>query len=207
METPVCGTVSIISHIGAFVWFGVLVWQLRVRDQIESRKWETIDNGWYTRKVETGEEFDNTLLIISGVFLGVSYFTILFEGLASYAETYLSNFISFQDALDYIHIERKVAPKIIWTLECYMSDEPVQSYTRLEEGQAVTSTGNKARKPKKQRVSFELPVRRCIDISGEIKGFRPGIVTRVSNIYFDFLILILILVSVWSSPLCKVYFK
>ena len=178
IETPFCGTLSIISHVGAFVWFGVLVWQLNVRDQIEARKWQTVGNGWYRQRVDTGEEFDNTLLILAGFFLGLSYLTILMEGLASYAENYLRNFLNFQEAREYMEHERRVVPRIIWSLECYVTERPVQTYTRLEDGHTITN--NFGHRLQKQKVSFELPVRRCVDVSGDIKAYHPGAVTRVS---------------------------
>ena len=48
----------------------------------------------------------------------------------------------------------------------------------ITDGQTVTNTVPKY--PRKQKASFELPIRRCVDVSGDVKAFHPGAVTRVS---------------------------
>ena len=72
----------------------------------------------------------------------------------------------------------QVVPKIVWTLEHYVTEHTVQTYTRLKDGQTVTSSFGKL--PRKAKATFELPIRRCVDVSGDIKAFHPGAVTRVS---------------------------
>ncbi len=183
MENIPAGIVSIGCHIGVFIWLSILLWQIRLREEMMASNAAIIDNNKLNNQHKELQVFNFKMLVVAALFLLASYTVMLLEAYISYSRQYLIRFTTSEGAVEYIQHQRLKVPNIYWTLDTFRN-QSARPTTTLQRNKILNKYTRKEcdeNEPDKVTAVFDVPYKKVIDVSGDIKSFRPGVMTRVST--------------------------
>ena len=148
MEDTCCGVLSVLAHCSVLVWLVVLCWRL--------------DN--------PNHSLSDPVIIAASVLLILSYALLISETINCYALAYVTNYITYQDAMTYFRSQRSAQPNL--SLALRYKPSRFKDKKGLGDPTNINAEG---------KLIVQLPVHRCLDASGDIKGVHPGRYTRVGD--------------------------